>query len=100
MRHLIGTPLHIRIVRLPGIRRTFIFILGLTNLKMKETVMSDQYSGKRVPFITVVWPGADKSDSEPLSYDEVAEALLDHQMQIVWDEIEAAEAANRGTSNR
>jgi hypothetical protein len=46
--------------------------------------MSDQYSGKRVPFITVVWPGDDKSDSEPLWYDEFAEGLLDYQMQIVW----------------
>lgn len=39
-------------------------------------------------------PASGESGFRDFSCDDFAEALLDYQMQIVWDEIEAAEAAN------
>ena len=84
--------------------------------------MAEQYADKRVPLITVIWPGYDRCDEEPLRgifhsacdgtpqfefvstrvasdestfpdfLHEFADALHAYQVKSVLDEIEAAEA--------
>src|SRR5271170_3449094 len=84
--------------------------------------MAEQYADKRVPLITMIWPGYDRCDEEPLRgifhsacdgtpqfefvstkvasdesafpdfLHEFADALHEYQVKSVLDEIEAAEA--------
>ena len=90
--------------------------------------MAEQYADKRVPLITVIWPGYDRCDEEPLRgifhsacdgtpqfefvstrvasdesafpdfLHEFADALRGYQVKSVLDEIEAAEARGAAAS--